>query len=74
MSETIVTIVGLEGSGRLDNEKRLIGPFEIVLQIVKSDMTREEAEKAFHDNRYFKLVEVFDQEEISDEFFDRGPP
>ena len=35
MSETIVTIVGLEGHGRLDDEKRIIGPFEIILQIVK---------------------------------------
>ena len=68
MSETIVTIVVLKGSGRLDDEKRIIGPWEITLQIVKSDMTREEAVKAFHDNRYFKLVEVFDQE-IGDEFF-----
>lgn len=60
MSETIVTIVALRGKARLDH----IGFWDIDLQIVKTDMTQEEASQAFRDKRQYRLVEVFDQEPL----------
>lgn len=54
MSKTIVQIIALN--------KTKESLWEMEIQVMNSDMTKEEASKALREARQYELVEVFDRE------------
>ena len=63
MSETIVTIVAIEGPASRDPTD-VFGLWDVSLQIIQTDMTFEEASRSLRDRRRYKLIEVFDKDTL----------